>query len=53
MLCGNEELILTWSGERSIFLQELPQEEISWEEAEVKEEPQAEQLSLFDWMGRF
>ena len=53
MTRAREELILTWSGERSIFLQELPQEEISWEEAEVKEEPQAEQLSLFDWMGRF
>ena len=50
MTRAREELILTTSGEKSPFLEELPEKLVEWEEAGKKRQPsRPEQLSLFDF----
>lgn len=48
MTRAEEELILVTSGERSPFLEELPEAEIQKEEISGETAPRARQLSLFD-----
>ena len=50
MTRAREELILVSGKESSPFLQELPAECVSREQAEKEEEVQAVQMSLFDLM---